>query len=109
MGGGGVLAVTGVFLAWDHWGIRPGNFFDAGTHFVRMLQVKTGLFLLVIVLSLVHDFFLRPRVLAALKEARAGNSSPSGRGSRVLLVTFVRVNLVLVLLILMLSVFLIRP
>ena len=103
------MAVTGVFLAWDHWGIRPGNFFDAGTHFVRMLQVKTGLFLLVIVLSLVHDFFLRPRVLAALKEARAGNNSPSGRGSRVLLVTFVRVNLVLVLLILMLSVFLIRP
>ncbi len=74
-----------------------------------MLQVKTGLFLLVIVLSLVRDFFLRPRVLAALKEARAGNSSPSGRGSRVLLLTFVRVNLVLVLLILMLSVFLIRP
>ena len=104
-----LLAVTGVFLAWDHWGIRPGNFFTADSHFVRVLQVKTGLFLVVIVLSLVHDFWIGPRVLAAMKEARTDNSGPPGRGSRVLLLAFARVNLVLVLLILMLAVLLIRP
>ncbi len=104
-----LLAVTGVYLAWDHWGIRPGNFFTVETHFVRILQVKTGVFLAVIALSLAHDFWLGPRVLDSLHKARSGNGSPPGRSARVLLLTFARVNLVAVLITLVLAVFLTRP
>ena len=104
-----LLAVTGIYIGWDHWEIRPATFFSNGGHFVRILQIKTGLFLVVIVLSLVHEFWLVPRVLTMLENARSGNCSPSGRGARVLLLTFARVNLVVVLVILMLAVFLTRP
>ena len=71
-----LLAVTGIYIGWDHWGIRPGNFFSNGGHFVRILQIKTGLFLVVIVLSLVHDFLLGPRVLTMLENARSGTAFP---------------------------------
>ena len=104
-----LLVVTGIYIGWDHWGIRPATFFSNGGHFVRILQIKTGLFLVVIVLSLLHDFWLGPRVLTMLESARSGNGSPQGRGARVLLLTLARVNLMAVLLILVLAVFLTRP
>lgn len=109
-----LLVVTGIYIGWDHWGIRPGNFFSTGGHFVRVLQIKTGLFLVVIVLSLVHDFLLGPRVLAMLENAPAANTGTSqdgttGKGARILLLTLARVNLLAVLVILVLAVVLIRP
>ena len=104
-----LLVVTGIYIGWDHWGVRPGNFFSTGGHFFRTLQIKTGLFLVVIALSLVHDFLLGPRVLTRLESAPIPNDSTSGRGARVLLLTLARVNLLAVLVILVLAVLLIRP
>ena len=36
-----LLAITGVYLGWDHWNIGPGVFFSNGGHFLRTLQIKT--------------------------------------------------------------------
>ncbi len=104
-----LLALTGAFIAWDHWGVRPGNFFSTGGHFFRTLQVKTGLVILVIGLSLVHDFILGPRVLSQL-ERNPSLGKPAGPSrARRLLLTMARVNVVLMLAILALAVALIRP
>jgi uncharacterized membrane protein len=105
----GLLVVTGIYIGWDHWGVRPGNFFSTGGHFFRILQIKTGLFVLVIVLSLVHDFLLGPRVLSRLESAPIPNSSTHGKAARGLLLTLARVNLLAVLIILVLAVLLVRP
>lgn len=55
-----LLAASGIFLATDHWNVDAGDFFSGGGHFLRVLQVKTGLAALVIILSLLHDFVLGP-------------------------------------------------
>ena len=104
-----VLVVTGVFIAWDHWGIRPGNFFTSGGHFFRTLQIKLGLAVLVIGLSLVHDFVLGPYVVRQLENRPVAGGPPLPSRARVLLLLLARINLVLVLIILALAVALIRP
>ena len=104
-----LLAATGIYIGWDHWGVRPGNFFSTDGHFFRTLQIKTGLFLVVIALSLVHDFLLGPRVLTRLESAPIPDGSTPGKGARVLLLTLARINLLAVLVILVLAVLLIRP
>ena len=104
-----VLVVTGVFIAWDHWGIRPGNFFTSGGHFFRTLQIKLGLAILVIGLSLVHDFVLGPYVVRQLENRPVAGGPPPPTRARVLLLLLARINLVLVLVILALAVALIRP
>ena len=104
-----VLAVTGVYLAWDHWGIRPGNFFTSGGHFMSTLQAKTGLAVLVIGLSLFHDFLLGPLVVGQLEGPRGPGDPPAPTWGRRLLLVLARVNLLLVLIILFLAVSLTRP
>jgi len=104
-----LLVVTGIFLAWDHWGIRPGNFFTSGGHFLRTLQAKTGLAVLVIGLSLFHDFVLGPRVVRQLESRSGSGDAPASIWGRRLLLVLARVNLVLVLAILFLAVSLTRP
>ena len=104
-----VLAVTGAYLAWEHWGIRPEVFFTDGGRFMQILRVKSGLFLFVVVLSLVHDFWLGPMIMARLDQARdAGLTPPRSLARRVVLLT-ARVNLLAVLTIVVLAVLLIRP
>ena len=103
------MAVSGVYLAWDHWGVRPGPFFTGGSHFLRTLQIKTGLFILVVLLSLVHDFWLGPRVVTQLENASTAEGSGAGNTARVMLLTLARINMVVILVILVLAVLLIRP
>lgn len=104
-----LLAVTGIYLAGDHWGIRPGNFFTSGDHFIRTLQAKTGLAVLVIGMSLFHDFVLGPYVVRQLVDRRGSGDAPAPTWGRRLLLVLARVNLVLVLVILFLAVSLTRP
>lgn len=104
-----VLAVTGGYLAWTYFGVRPGTFFGGEGHFLQFLQMKTGLFLIVVLLSLAHDFWLGPRMLERLESARAsGAPLPSGLG-RLFVQWAARVNLLLVLAVVALAVWMTRP
>ena len=104
-----ILAVTGVYLAWEHCGIRSGVFFTNDSRFMHILQAKNGLFLFVVVLSLLHDFWLGPMIMERLNQARAaGQPPPRSLARRVVLLT-ARVNLLVMLAIVVLAVLLIRP
>ena len=104
-----VLAATGGYLAWTHWGVRPGTFFGGEGHFLQFLQMKTGLFLIAVLLSLAHDFWLGPRMLERLESARAsGAPAPTGLG-RLFVQWAARVNLLLVLAVVGLAVLMTRP
>ena len=79
-----VLAGSGAYLAWEYWNVRPETFFTGGTHFMDYLQRKTGIFIIVVLLSLAHDFWLGPRVMDRLEAARlAGSPLPTGPGAAV--------------------------
>ena len=104
-----VLAVTGGYLAWTQWGIRADTFFGGEGHFVQFLQMKTGLFVIVVLLSLAHDFWLGPRMMDRLEAARS-SGSPLPTGSAWLFVQWAaRVNLLLVLAVVALAVVMTRP
>ena len=104
-----VLAITGGYLAWTHYGVRPETFFGSGGHFLDYLQRKTGLFLIVIVLSLAHDFWLGPRMLDRLDAARTTGAPPPTGPARLFVQWAARVNLLLVLGIVLLAVLMTRP
>ena len=104
-----LLAITGVYLGLDHWNIGPGEFFGSGGHFLRTLQVKTGLFLFVTAVSLAHDFWLGPRLLDRLDAAREAGQPPPRGFSRIFVLMVARINLLAVLAIVALAVVLIRP
>ena len=104
-----LLGLSGGYLAWEHWGIRPGVFFTDDGRFMHILQAKSLLFLIVVVLSLVHDFWLGPKILEKLDAARAsGQVLPQSLGRKVVRMT-AGVNLLAALTILFLAVWLIRP
>ena len=104
-----VLAGSGAFLAWTHWGVRPGTFFGGDGHFLQFLQMKTGLFIVVIILSLAHDFWLGPRMMDRLEAARtSGSPLPTGP-ARLFVQWAARVNLLLVLAVVALAVVMTRP
>ena len=104
-----LLAVTGIYLATGHWNVSVGDFFSGEGRFIQVLRVKTGLAALVIILSLAHDFVLGPRVMNKLEAARATGGPPPGIPGGKMILMIARVNLVMVLAILCLAVFLIRP
>ena len=104
-----VLAGSGAYLAWEYWNVRPETFFTGSTHFIDYLQRKTGIFLIVIILSLVHDFWLGPRMMDRLDAARSsGAPLPTGPG-RLFVQWAARVNLVLVIWIVAFAVWMTRP
>ncbi len=104
-----VLAGSGAYLAWTYWGVRPDTFFTGDAHFIDYLQRKTGLFVIVIVLSLAHDFWLGPRMMDRLDAARS-SGSPLPRGPGRLFVQWAaRINLVLVIWIVAFAVWMTRP
>ncbi len=104
-----VLALTGGYLAFDHWGVGVGDFFSGGIHFIDMLQVKTALFLVVVLISLAHDFWLGPMMMDRLDAARqSGQPLPRG-AARAFVLMAARVNLLLVLAIVVLAVMMTRP
>ncbi len=104
-----VLAVTGGYLAWTHWGVRPSTFFGGEGHFLQFLQMKTGLFVIVILLSLAHDFWLGPRMMDRLEAARVSGSPLLTGPARLFVQWAARVNLLLVLAIVALAVVMTRP
>lgn len=104
-----LLGLSGAYLAWEHWGIRPGVFFTDRDRFMHVLQAKSLLFLIVVLLSLMHDFWLGPKILEKLDQARAsGQELPQSLGRKVVRMT-AGVNLLAVLTILFLAVWMIRP
>ena len=104
-----LLGLSGAYLAWEHWGIRPGVFFTDSSRFMHILQAKSLLFLIVVLLSLKPDFWLGPKILEKLDQARAsGQELPQSLGRKVVRMT-AGVNLLAVLTILFLAVWMIRP
>ena len=104
-----VLAGSGAYLAWEYWNVRPDTFFTGSSHFIDYLQRKTGIFAIVIILSLAHDFWLGPRMMERLEAARStGSPLPSGPG-RLFVQWAARINLVLVLWIVAFAVWMTRP
>ena len=99
-----VLAVTGGYLAWTQWGIRADTFFGGEGHFVQFLQMKTGLFVIVVLLSLAHDFWLD-----RLEAARSSGSPLPTGPARLFVQWAARVNLLLVLAVVALAVVMTRP
>ncbi len=104
-----VLVGSGVYLAWAYWNVRPETFFTGDTHFLSYLQMKTGLFVIVVALSLAHDFWLGPRMMDRLEAARAAGSPPPAGFGRLFVQWAARVNLVLVLWIVAFAVWMTRP
>ena len=104
-----VLAGSGAYLAWQYWGVRPDTFFTGDTHFIDYLQRKTGLFVIVIVLSLMHDFWLGPRMMKRLEAARAEDSPPPSGFGRMFVQWQARINLLLVVWIVAFAVWMTRP
>ncbi len=103
------LTVTGGYLAWTHWGIRPGAFFGGEGHFVQFLQMKTGLFVIVILASIAHDFWLGPMMMDRLEAARSSGSPLPTGPARLFVQWAARVNLLLVLAVVALAVVMTRP
>ena len=104
-----VLAGSGSYLAWKQWGIRPAEFFGGDGHFVQFLQMKTGLFVIVVILSLAHDFWLGPRMMDRLEAARSSGSLLPTGPARLFVQWAARVNLLLVLAVVALAVVMTRP
>ena len=104
-----LLGLSGAYLAWEHWSIRPGIFFTDDGRFMHLLQAKSLLFLIVVLLSLMHDFWLGPKILERLDQARAsGQALPQSLGRKIVRMT-AGVNLLAAVTILVLAVLLIRP
>lgn len=104
-----VLAGSGAYLAWEYWNVRPETFFTGSSHFLDYLQRKTGIFVIVVILSLLHDFWLGPRMMDRLEQARAtGAELPRGPG-RLFVQWAARINLVLVVWIIAFAVWMTRP
>ena len=104
-----VLAGSGAYLAWAYWNVRPETFFAGDTHFLSYLQMKTGLFVIVVILSLAHDFWLGPRMMDRLEAARStGSPLPTGP-ARLFVQWAARINLVLVIWVVAFAVWMTRP
>jgi uncharacterized membrane protein len=104
-----LLGLSGGYLAWEYRGIGPGVFFSDSGRFMQILQIKSGLFMAVVLLSLIHDFWLGPKILEKLDAARAaGEVLPQSLARKVVRMT-AGVNLLAAMSILVLAVWLIRP
>ena len=76
---------------------------------MHILQAKSGLFLFVLVLSFVHDFWLGPRMLERRQQARLAGEPPPQSLARKLVLMTARINLLVVLTIVVLALLLFRP
>ena len=95
-------------MAWEDWGIRPGVFFTDRGRFVHILQAKSLLFLIVVLLSLMHGFWLGTKVSEKLDQTRAsGQELPRNLAQKVVRIT-AGVNVLEALTILFLAVWMIR-
>ena len=103
----GVLLLTGTFNLWVR-GVRVSSFTDAvwlASPFGRSVVLKLELFVVVLMLSAIHDFVVGPRATAALRE---GPSSPRTQALRKQASFLGRVNAILALLVVAVAVTLVR-
>ncbi len=105
-----VLTVaSGAFVATDHWSVSPADVFSGSGWFIRVLQAKVAIVVLVIVLSFVHDFVLGPWVTRHLEELTTQGQGPTGVPmARRALIWMARANVVLILVVVALAVTLTR-
>ncbi len=104
-----LMVASGAFIATDHWDVSPADFFRGSGWFIRVLQAKVAIVVLVIVLSFVHDFVLGPRVTRHLEELTAHGQRPSGVSkARRALIWTARANVLLILAVVALAVTLTR-
>ena len=104
-----LLVITGLFIATDHFDVSVSDLFDDDSRFISILRTKIGFVALILILSLLHDFILGPRLTRQIEELDSPASPPdSVRSARVRLVWIARVNLVLLLVVLGLAVTLTR-
>ena len=103
-----VLAGSGAYLAWEYWNVRPDTFFTGDSNFLDYLQRKTGIFVIVIALSLIHDFWLGPRMMDRLDAARSSGSPLPGGPARLFVQWAARINLLLVVWIVVFAVWMTR-
>ena len=102
-----VLAVTGTFNLWIR-GVRPRFFLDPdwlASSFGRTVTLKLGVFAVVLIISVVHDFIVGPRATAVL-ERDAG--SPEAARLRRIASLLGRANALLALALLAIAVALVR-
>jgi hypothetical protein len=107
-----VLLLTGTLIAWRH-DITPASILDGSvldSHLGRTLMEKTGLFLVMVFLSALHDFALGPRA-AALQRQALQQPALVARARRLRSVTswLARLNALVALAIVGLAVTLFRP
>lgn len=92
-----VLIGSGLYLATEHWGVTPGAFFSGDRGWlVEALRIKVGLVIAVLALSLVHDLYLGPRMAARQEGEPAVPPSPDALKARRLVIRLARVNMLLV-------------
>ena len=76
---------------------------------MQILRVKIFLFLFVVLLSLLHDFWLGPKIIERLEQARqSGEVLPQSLARKLIRMT-AGMNLLSAVTILVLAVYLIRP
>ncbi len=76
---------------------------------MQILRVKTFLFLFVVLLSLLHDFWLGPKIIERLEQAcQSGEILPQSLARKLIRMT-AGMNLLSAVTILVLAVYLIRP
>ena len=103
-----ILAGSGAYLAWAYWNVRLDTFFTGDAHFFDYLQRKTGVFIIVIILSLIHDFWLGPRMIERLEAARSTDAPLPGGPARLFVQWAARINLLLVVWIVVFAVWMTR-
>lgn len=102
-----VLVVTGTFNLWAR-GVRSSDFLKAEwlvSPFGQALILKLTLFVVVLLLSFVHDFYVGPRATDAISRAQA---SPEAKRLRRYASLLGRVNVLLALGLVALGVILVR-
>jgi len=104
-----LLGVSGAYVATNHWGIRPNIFFTDDGRFMQILRVKTFLFLFVVSLSLLHDFWLGPKIIERMEQARQSREVLPQSLARKLVRMTAGINLLSAVTILVLAVYLFRP
>ncbi len=101
-----LLIGTGLGMA-DRRGIGLDDFFTSSGWFINVLRIKVALILLMLVLGILHDFLLGPRVARRLGQPGQSEApGPALRRSRRWLAWLARLNVLVVLAVVVLGVIL---
>ena len=102
-----VLVVTGAWLLAQR-GVGPGDILTGDGVFYEALRTKLGFVALLLVLSILHDFVLGPRLARQMQESSMGKGHAVAVRRRKLVSWLARVNLLITLVIVAMGVLLVR-